>query len=141
MNVFSPTHLSDLNGTGCPGCHRSLAALPPQATFCPGCGRRLRPPRSIQSIARGLVARFGPTPEPPIDRTGPRTAVVVGYGNALWRLGWRYEHGRGTMRNVPEAMRCYHKSAGLGNVEADTRLRAGTPQPVITLPADERLPF
>ena len=62
--------------------------------------------------------------------------MVVGYGNALWRLGWRYEHGRGTPRNVAEAIRCYHKSAGLGNVEAAARLdvRAGEPVPMITLP-------
>ena len=70
---------------------------------------------------------------------GPRAPVVIGYSNALWRLGWRYEHGRGgAMRNVPEAMRCYRKSAGLGNAEAQSRLDGGgrSPVPVVPAPAD-----
>ena len=67
---------------------------------------------------------------------GPRSPIVVGYSNALWRLGWRYEHGRGLSRNVSEAIRCYHKSAGLGNAEAAARLdvRAGEPVQVLSLP-------
>jgi TPR repeat protein len=67
----------------------------------------------------------------PLPDPGPRAPVVVGYSNALWRLGWRYEFGRGAPRNVPEAMRCYRKSAGLGNVEAQARV---APQPVVAIP-------
>jgi TPR repeat protein len=28
-------------------------------------------------------------------------------------LGWRYEHGRGILRNVEEAARCYAKAGRL----------------------------
>ncbi len=71
---------------------------------------------------------------PPIDHRGPRAPVVVGYSNALWRLGWRYEHGRGAIRNMPEALRCYSKSAGLGNVEAAARIDSRGPEPAPVLP-------
>ena len=122
----------------CGGCAADLSALPTQATFCPGCGRRLRPARSIWRTTASTVARlWRGKPLPPVP-DGPRAPIVVGYGNALWRLGWRYEHGRGTTRNVPEALRCYRKSAGLGNAEAQSRLavnRAG-PTPVLVVEDD-----
>ncbi|MDB5297443.1 MAG: hypothetical protein JWO31_3426 [Phycisphaerales bacterium] len=53
---------------------------------------------------------------------GPRSAVVVGYANALCRLGWRYESRPAAARNVPEAVRCYLKAARLGNPDALARL-------------------
>jgi len=123
MEGLAPAHQSDLNGTRCPGCGRDLCSLPPQASFCPDCRRRLRPQRTFSSIARSLARRLRRS-GPPLDRTSPRAPVVIGYSNALWRLGWRYEHGRGVLRNVPEAMRCYRKSAGLGHVEAAARVEA-----------------
>jgi TPR repeat protein len=78
-------------------------------------------------------------PATPTGPVGPRAPVVIGYSKALWRLGWRYEHGRGAVRNVPEAMRCYGKSAGLGNVEAQGRLDVSSREPVqvLSLPADD----
>jgi TPR repeat protein len=48
--------------------------------------------------------------------------VLVAYATALFRLGWRYERGRGAPRNVAEAIRCYCKSARLGNRSAAARL-------------------
>jgi TPR repeat protein len=43
----------------------------------------------------------------------------------MFNLGWRYERGNGTFRNLPEALRCYRKSARLGNADATVRLTAG----------------
>jgi TPR repeat protein len=48
--------------------------------------------------------------------------VVQGYGNALYRLGRRYELGGGAAPNPREALRCYSKSARLGNFWAMARL-------------------
>ena len=53
---------------------------------------------------------------------GPRSAIIAGYANALYRLGWRYERHLGFERNVSEAVRCYLKAARLGNEEALARL-------------------
>jgi TPR repeat protein len=54
-----------------------------------------------------------------------RSMILAGYANALYRLGWRYEAGLGTSRNSVEALRCYHKSAKLGNLAALARLGSG----------------
>jgi TPR repeat protein len=57
--------------------------------------------------------------------TAPRcfhSDVLIAYASALFRLGWRYERGHGAPRNVAEAIRCYHKSARLGNPAAAARL-------------------
>jgi TPR repeat protein len=48
--------------------------------------------------------------------------MLLGYANAMYRLGWRYETGLGTGRNVEEAIRCYFKAAKLGNPAALARL-------------------
>ncbi len=141
MNGFAPAHLSDLNGTRCPGCDLDLCALPATATFCPGCRRRLRPERTLWVTLPTILCRlWRGRGDPPVDRSGPRAPVVVGYGKALWRLGWRYEHGRGMSRNVPEAMRCYRKSAGLGNVEAAARIDA-VPIAVVPVELDGPIPL
>ena len=117
----------------CVGCGLDVSTQPPAASFCPACGRRTRAALSPWSLLASLAARLGKRPLSVVD-LGPRAPIVVGYSNALWRLGWRYEHGRGTTRNVPEAMRCYRKSAGLGNAEAKSRL---DPLSDIALPADD----
>jgi TPR repeat protein len=36
-------------------------------------------------------------------------------------LGWRYEHGRGILRNVEEAARCYAKAGRLGEAWERTK--------------------
>jgi TPR repeat protein len=51
--------------------------------------------------------------------------IVIGYANAMFRLGWRYETGHGTARNAEEAVRCYFKAAKLGNPDARARLAPG----------------
>ena len=42
-----------------------------------------------------------------------RSLIMLAYANAMLNLGWRYEHGRGAMRNVEEAARCYAKAGRL----------------------------
>ena len=106
----------------CGACGLDLSSTSPRARFCPRCGRRLRQDSSVWAVAQSVAGRLWRAEPGPVAEPGPRAAVVVGYGNALWRLGWRYEHGRGMSRNVAEAIRCYHKSAGLGNAEAAARL-------------------
>ena len=129
--MHGQTNPSPVADPRCPGCGERLSPLPVQAVFCPACGRRLVVPLTPWRIAVAIVSRLvsGPGPEP-TDKRGPRAAVIVGYSNALWRLGWRYEHGRGAIRNVPEAIRCYRKSADLGNAEAQSRLEVGRAEPV-----------
>jgi TPR repeat protein len=60
-------------------------------------------------------------PTPPIS-PGSRSLIVLGYSNAMYRLGWRYETGNGTGRNTDEALRCYCKAARLGNPAALARM-------------------
>lgn len=62
----------------------------------------------------------GPTYSVP--GTDTHSAMLLGYANAMYRLGWRYETGQGTGRNVEEAIRCYFKAAKLGNPAALARL-------------------
>jgi len=69
-----------------------------------------------------------------VDPITGRTPIVVGYGNALFKLGWRYERGQGDFRNLPEAIRCYRKSARLGNLDATVRLAAGENLPDRVVP-------
>jgi TPR repeat protein len=73
--------------------------------------------------------------EPPAEKM-PRSPMVLGYGNALYTLGWRYERG-GANGNKPEAVRCYRKSARLGNRDATVRLAViadeRPPKPVIPI--------
>jgi hypothetical protein len=60
-------------------------------------------------------------PTPPISPES-RSLIVLGFSNAMYRLGWRYETGNGTGRNRDEAVRCYFKAAKLGNPAALARL-------------------
>jgi TPR repeat protein len=50
------------------------------------------------------------------------TEILRGYGNALYKLGRRYEMGGGIPKNLGEAARCYRKAARLGNIMAFARL-------------------
>jgi TPR repeat protein len=63
-------------------------------------------------------------PPPPFDPNRPvRSQMIFGYAAAMHNLGVRYEEGRrGTPRNLQEAVRCYIKSARLGNDRAMDRL-------------------
>jgi TPR repeat protein len=89
----------------CTRCATDLAVLAPAARFCPQCGLRLseqRPPVPLR-IDR-------------IDRMP--SSVLLGYANAMFRLGFHYE----VRHNDDEAIRCYGKASRLGNEPAKTRL-------------------
>ncbi len=60
-----------------------------------------------------------------------RAPILIGYGKAMFKLGQRYETVG--LKNWSEAMRCYRKSARLGNGEAKSRLSA-EPLPVLGHP-------
>jgi TPR repeat protein len=80
------------------------------------------------------IGRAGEPQGEPIEKM-PRSPMVLGYGNALYTLGWRYERG-GANGNKPEAVRCYRKSARLGNLDATVRLAviADEPPPIPVIP-------
>jgi TPR repeat protein len=67
-------------------------------------------------------------PAPPVLPRQPSpeatSEILEGYANALYKLGRRYECGQGAASNPREAIRCYCKSARLGNLWAMARLAA-----------------
>ena len=94
--------------------------LPPFARLADGSEQPDERPDGIPPI--------GPTPPPlPALPSAPlrnfHSDVLIAYASALFRLGWRYERGHGAPRNLAEAIRCYYKSARLGNRSAAERLR------------------
>jgi TPR repeat protein len=118
-----PADLSDpLTYPHCFRCHTDLTHCFLSACFCPRCG---------VTLAGMTVETLQPAPIPPLPlpvlATEPRRAddthsLILGYANAMFRLGWRYENGQGTSRNAEEAVRCYFKAAKLGNDSALARL-------------------
>jgi hypothetical protein len=116
----------------CPGCGRDLTGIYRGATYCPECGAHLDSRRGsrVRAVAIGwagaLASRFRRSrATDPASGSGQRTPIIIGYGNALFRLGWRYERTGSASRNVAEALRCYRKSARLGNLDAMVRLALG----------------
>lgn len=125
----------------CLRCGGDLSRLPDEARFCPRCGldRHTTPPAIFISEPsdeqRGLAGLLGawhhaaellqkpgggpPAPDP-IGRLNT-SQILEGYANAMYKLGRRYESG-GSRGNFREALRCYCKSARLGNVPALARL-------------------
>ena len=99
----------------CLHCAAFLDSLPAGARFCPRCGSDLKAdvPQSKDSARPWMI-----------NPTWGSSAIVVGYANALYSLGRRYECGGGLARNRNEAMRCYLKAARLGNLFAMARLPA-----------------
>jgi len=119
--------------------------LPSEAQpACPRCGLNLCPPSGVPPVpvvpllpseevalmARSRVENWvrlrerldeAPAVITPISAES-RSLIVLGYSNAMYRLGWRYETGNGTGRNPDEAVRCYFKAAKLGNPAALARL-------------------
>jgi TPR repeat protein len=67
----------------------------------------------------GVSVSFSAVPIPEAS-----SEILRGYGNALYKLGRRYEIGSGTSKNQAEAERCYRKAARLGNLVAFARLAA-----------------
>ena len=116
----------------CPGCQQDLTGIYAGARFCPACGKHLVTQSAVRQFlsfcnwARLAPACFGRSKAPGQDApTCGRTPIVIGYSNALFTLGWRYERGVGPSRNPSEADRCYRKSARLGNLDAMVRLAVG----------------
>jgi hypothetical protein len=116
----------------CSRCHTDLTHCFLSARFCPRCGVVLAslPGERLPAVPR--AAALVPVPPPPLPvltiepSEGRGThSLILGYANAMFRLGWRYENGDGTCRNDQEAVRCYFKAAKLGNASARARL---TPQ-------------
>jgi TPR repeat protein len=108
----------------CPTCYRDMAQVAVGARFCPTCGAQL-PPRDAEGY---LIPPEESSPLYPVYRAlrdeleakltdeSPQAAsslIILAYANALLNLGWRYEHGRGILRNVEEAARCYAKAGRL----------------------------
>ena len=129
----------------CPTCHSDMAGIPHSARFCPHCGTRLdRVRAAAESVATSAAAAapalqrlrlswnmlsgHRPPPDaPPVPlalRCSSLTDMVVGYANAMCKLGGRYESGAGAARNPDEATRCYFKAARLGNADAVARLES-----------------
>jgi Sel1 repeat-containing protein len=147
----------------CPRCQADLSQVASAARFCPRCGLNLCRPSGVPPVpvvpllaseelgrtARARVADWirlrtqvdaapaGLAPTPPLAAAA-RSLIVLGYSNAMYRLGWRYETGNGTGRNPDEAVRCYFKAAKLGNPAALARLApkcaADQPTPPPPLP-------
>src|SRR3954471_10727081 len=120
----------------CPRCQTDLSHVTSSARYCPRCGLNLCPPSGVPPVpvvpllpseALSLAARSrveewarlraesnrlelpALAPTPPLA-AGFRSLIVLGYSNAMYRLGWRYETGNGTGRNPDEAVRCYFKA-------------------------------
>jgi len=129
----------------CLRCGADLSRLPEVARYCPRCGLDTRaasaahlpagapvgppPPAQVlggwKHLSQWLDApshsprQIGPVTLPTADAT---SVMIQGYGNAMYRLGQRYEGMWGTGANAREALRCYSKSARLGNVWALARI-------------------
>jgi TPR repeat protein len=103
----------------CVSCVASLSGIPSTARFCPHCGKRIPaapPPADEPAVLHSWL--FGL----PVHESSSQ--IVQGYAKALYKLGRRYEMGRGTAKIPTEALRCYTKSARLGNLMAFARLAA-----------------
>jgi TPR repeat protein len=146
MPDYRPSFAMERQYPDCPSCGRDLAGLD-RAIFCPGCGRQLQYRITVRehlvNAACGLLStitfgRFGHGPHlPPGEINTDRTPILIAYSNAMFNLGWRYERGHGSYRNLPEALRCYRKSARLGNLDATVRLAAGdAAKPVRVVPIE-----
>jgi predicted RNA-binding Zn-ribbon protein involved in translation (DUF1610 family) len=109
----------------CMRCGRDLSPLQMGAKFCPDCGCKIPAAKHRRiSLVRQILPliHFGGGNVPGNTTGAGRTAILIGYANALYHLGWRYEGGSGTPKNLSEATRCYKKSARLGNIDAVMRL-------------------
>jgi hypothetical protein len=108
----------------CPACFKDMTAVPVAARFCPKCGVQL-PSRDAAGF---LIPPEESSPLYPVYQSlrdelegkladeSPQVAssmIILAYANAMLNLGWKYEHGRGLLRNVEEASRCYAKAGRL----------------------------
>ncbi len=132
MSAYRSSSAFDRQFPDCPRCSHDLTDLR-QAVFCPGCGQRLKYKITLLEKAKESAAallhtltfgRLGYIQEPTVQLTGDRTPIMIGYGKAMYKLGWHYE--RASLANLPEALRCYRKSARLGNTDAAVKLASKT---------------
>jgi len=108
----------------CPACFKDMSAVPVAARFCPKCGVQL----PARNAAGFLIPPEESSPLYPVysalrdelqsklcDESPQVTSsmIILAYANAMLNLGWKYEHGRGLLRNVEEAARCYAKAGKL----------------------------
>lgn len=108
----------------CPACYKDMTAVPVAARFCPKCGVQL----PARNAAGFLIPPEESSPLYPVYQSlrdelekklqdeSPQIAssmIILAYANAMLNLGWKYEHGRGILRNVEEAARCYAKAGKL----------------------------
>jgi hypothetical protein len=108
----------------CPACFKDMSAVPVAARFCPKCGAQL----PARNAAGFLIPPEESSPLYPVYRSlrdeleeklaseAPQVAssmIILAYANAMLNLGWKYEHGRGLLKNVEEAARCYAKAGKL----------------------------
>jgi TPR repeat protein len=113
----------------CSRCQADLAHCFLSARFCPRCGMTLA---DLSETAARPARLPPPLPLPvlavePREAGGDTHALILGYANAMFRLGWHYENGGGVSRNAEEAVRCYFKAAKLGNGSARARLTTQDP--------------
>ena len=126
----TPVSSATFSSANCPRCGTNLAALAAAARFCPRCGRERSRPCHVQTDVEPAVpaSAIPSNPdeffsyEPPDDGRPFHSVMLLGYGNAMTRLGQRYAAGFGVYRNDREALRCFFKAAQLGNEEAQQRL-------------------
>jgi TPR repeat protein len=141
---LQPQALFSVLPARCSRCAIDLSRLPGDARYCPRCGLETSgsPPAALpakvgegsESFAQveaelrhlsevasyaGVSVSFSAIPIPEAS-----SEILRGYGNALCKLGRRYEIGSGTPKNQAEAERCYRKAARLGNLVAFARLAA-----------------
>ena len=130
----------------CLRCGADLSRLPEEGRYCPRCGldSHASPPAALllgdsrdkhqlsdtlgawQHLTQFRVSNDIPAPRVPQPQA-PAVAsseILEGYANALYKLGQRYERAQGVGGNFREALRCYCKSARLGNLWAMGRLAA-----------------
>ncbi len=101
----------------------------------PDDGTAAAPPQAVIPIAAQAGAWLSMAQPPGVIAFGPHrtmrghsnnddvhSLMLLGYANAMYRLGWRYETGLGGGHQPQEALRCYFKAAKLGNIAALTRL-------------------
>lgn len=116
--------VSESNGVGCAWCGADLSRVAAEARYCPRCGQMQTARRGSWYDTTYVDPMDEEMPPPPFDPDQPvRSQMIFGYATAMHNLGVRYEEGRrGTPRNMQEAVRCYIKSARLGNDAALDRL-------------------
>ena len=128
----------------CQRCSADVSRLPIAARFCPRCGLEIQVADPVYSPMLGdeqvweeLASQWPRvTAAVSSDAQPAHSLILLGYANAMYNLGFRYELGRGAARNVREAVRCYMKSARLGNPWALARLAPRDPHPPVHCPED-----